>query len=199
MQNFVYIFIFLFIPLVSYSKTYEIIEKDFIELTKEYAKTDEFKRAIETERDKQLNEIKNLKGEKLIKSDKNFEYDVEYYYTLPIDIPKADRNGNIVGILYPKGYTYQPLKYLLTPPPPLIIFNACDSNEVLKAEEIKKSLKSYMLVSSGCSLEKVVQLEEQTMLVDKNMIKLFKLKYTVSVVSVDIIKGVFNVKVYKTD
>lgn len=200
MKIFLCLFLILFLNYqVVYAKTYEILEKDFIELTKEYAKTDEFKKRVNKERDKKISEIKNMSGEKLLKSDKDLEYEVDYIYTLPQDIPKADRQGNIVGILYPKGYTFKPLKYLVSPPPPMIIFNACDNKEKEKADELKKVLRTYMLVSSGCPLEKVVQLEEQTMLVDKKMINLFKLKYTVSVVSVDTEKGVFNVKVYKSD
>lgn len=200
MRKFVFLSIFLFLSFsVSYAKTYEILEKDFVELTKEYAKTDEFKKRVNKERDKKINDIKNISGEKLLKSDKDFEYEVDYIYTLPQDIPKVDRDGSIKGVLYPKGYTFKPLKFLLSPPPPLLVFNACDKAEKDKVNKLKKVLKSYMLVSSGCPLEKVVQSDEQIMLVDKKMIELFNLKYTVSVISVDIDKGVFNVKVYKSD
>ncbi|WP_300720784.1 hypothetical protein [uncultured Brachyspira sp.] len=142
-------------------------------------------------------------GEPLQQAVYDDEYEVEYYYTLSQDMPKVDRDGNIVGILYPKGYTFAPLKYMKMAPPPLIVYNPCDEDERELVNQIRsvydKNYQRYMLITSGCSLEDMSKIKLGTLnrfLLDKDSIKKFNLKYTVSVVTADIVKGVFNVKVF---
>lgn len=195
----------LFFPLSIYAAVYEIIEPDFVETARAYAHTEEFKQKVLQERDKKVDEIKSMMGEKLAKSESDFSYEVEYFYTLPQDMPRVDRDGNIIGILYPKGYTFEPLKYIVNIPPHIIIYNPCNENERDFVKQLRskldKSYQKYMLVTSGCSLEDISKINTNypTYLLDKDSVEKFNLKYTVSVVSVDNIKGVFNVKVYSTD
>lgn len=187
---------------VCYAAVYEIVEPDFIETAREYSRSDDFKKRVYEERDKEIKRIKNLSGELLYQADENYSYDVEYFWTLEQDIPKVDRDGNIVGILYPKGYVFQPLKYIKNPPAPLIIYNPCIKEELELVKKIREdfdsSYKRYILLTSGCSLEDISKLKigYPTYLLDKHSVEQFALKNTVSIVTADLIKGVFNVKVY---
>ena len=118
-------------------------------------------------------------------------------------MPKVDRNGNIVGILYPKGYIFAPLKFMKMAPPPLIVYNPCDKDELDLVKEIRQvydqHYQRYILLTSGCSLDDMSKIDMKTnniFLLDKDSVKKFNLKYTVSVVTADLSKGVFNVKVF---
>jgi conjugal transfer pilus assembly protein TraW len=33
---------------------------------------------------------------------------IDWVYTLEFDIPRVDDKGNVVGVLYPKGYSFRP-------------------------------------------------------------------------------------------
>ncbi len=196
-------FLLIVIPSILYAAVYEIVEPDFVETAKAFAQTEEFKELALKGQNRQIDMIKASKGELLLQALNDSEYDVEYYYTLPQDMPKVDRNGNIVGILYPKGYTFAPLKFMKMAPPPLIIYNPCDKEELELVNDIckiyDKNYQRYILLTSGCSLEEMSKLELGTnnrFLLDKDSVKKFNLRYTVSVVTADLIKGVFNVKVF---
>ncbi len=196
-------FLLIVIPSILYAAVYEIVEPDFVETAKAFAQTEEFKELALKEQNRQIDMIKASKGELLLQALNDSEYDVEYYYTLPQDMPKVDRNGNIVGILYPKGYTFAPLKFMKMAPPPLIIYNPCDKEELELVNDIckiyDKNYQRYILLTSSCSLEEMSKLELGTnnrFLLDKDSVKKFNLRYTVSVVTADLIKGVFNVKVF---
>lgn len=196
-------FLLIVIPSILYAAVYEIIEPDFVETAKSFAQTAEFKELALKEQNRQIDMLKASKGEPLAQAVHDDEYDVEYYYTLPKDMPNVDRNGNIAGILYPKGYTFAPLKFMKMVPPPLIIYNPCDKEELELVNDIckiyDKNYQRYILLTSGCSLEEMSELELGTnnrFLLDKDSVKKFNLKYTVSVVTADLVKGVFNVKVF---
>lgn len=196
-------FFTILIPSILYAAVYEIVEPDFVETAKAFAKTDEFREYALKEQNKQIETIKASKGELLLQALNDSEYEVEYYYTLTKDMPKVDRNGNIVGILYPKGYTFAPLKFMKMAPPPLIVYNPCDKDELDLVKEIRQvydqHYQRYILLTSGCSLDDMSKIDMKTnniFLLDKDSVKKFNLKYTVSVVTADLSKGVFNVKVF---
>ena len=202
MVRVILIFIIL-IPSIIYAAVYEIVEPDFVETAKSFAATAEFKELALKEQNRQIDMIKSSKGEPLLQAVDDSEYNVEYYYTLSKDMPKVDRNGNIVGILYPKGYTFAPLKFMKMAPPPLIVYNPCDEDELELVNNIRKifdnNYQRYILLTSGCSLEEMSKLKlgtDNRFLLDKDSVKKFNLKYTVSVVTADLSKGVFNVKVF---
>lgn len=188
-----------------YAKVYEIVEPDFIETAKIYTQTDEFKRFVEERVEDNIKKFKELKGVELPKSDRDYSYEVTYTYTLPEDMPKVDKEGNIIGILYPKGYTFEPLKYMRNPPPPVIVYNPCDDNERVFLNNLKsefdKSYQRYIILTSGCSISDIQKkkVTHPIYLLDEKMAKMLNLKNTVSVVKADLIKGVFQVYVYKTD
>ncbi len=63
----------------------------------------------------------------ILTSEKDFEYMAEGNYTLPFDVPDPRRRG---AVLYPKGFTYNPLEYV-TVPGSFLFFDASDPREVV--------------------------------------------------------------------
>lgn len=192
--------LFFLLPFQSFCAMYNIVEKDIIEAFTEYGETEEWENDIKEMQKKGLNEIYSMKGEQLPSASEDYSYETMYVYTLEEDIPRVDKFGNVTGIMYPKGFQFEPLKYMKLEPAPMIIFNSCNLGEAIRVGELRKELRpDTMLVTSGCELKNDFYVfgEEQFYHLDKKMINMFKLKNTISVVSVDLKKGVFNVKVYK--
>lgn len=143
------IFLSIIIAVSLYSKTYEIVESDIFNDVLQ--REDKILNNIKQFQGETQEKIKNYKGELLETADKNETYYIDPTYTLEQSIPKIDKNGNIIGVLYPKGFTFNPIKYTKTVPPKMVIFNPCSKKE---SEYIKHFIKkdSYvMLISSGCS------------------------------------------------
>lgn len=199
------VLIFIMVSTHAEARVYDILEPDFVETAKAFARTEEFKKEVIKERDRQVEQIKAAQGERLPVSDRDYSYKVNYYYTLTQDIPKVDKAGNIVGILYPKGYVFEPLKYMVNQPSPLIIYNPCIKEELEFVNNMRKvfdkNYKRYILITSGCSMEEISKLNINypTYLLDKDSIEKFNLKHTVSVVNANLKEGVFDVTVYSTN
>lgn len=122
---------------------------------------------------------------------KNYTYLVDMTYTLPFDVPEVDQNGNIIGILYPKGYKFNPLDYtsLLLPMPTLVIFNAEREQEIKWVrEKYGNSTNTYFLTTCGDmgTIEKLMnKLKIFIYYLTKNVKDRLKLKNTISVVRRD--------------
>lgn len=204
-KNILVLLSILFIPIVSYAKMYDIVEEDIIDSLKAYADTPEFKKKALKRIHEERAKVDNMTGEVLPPSIKDYVYEVPYYYTLDKDIPKVDKQGNIIGYQYKKGYTFNPLLAITQTPPPMIIYNACEVEEVKVLVEIIKKFQEtsteYMLVSSGCPLKTIRKYKYKVpvYMLNKEMIEMFKLKETLSLVSVDREKGVFRVEVFATE
>lgn len=191
------------VPLTGYAATYEIKEKDFLKSLEDYAQTEEFKQRVLKNRDEKHKFIAETKGPSLRQATHDREYEVPYVYTLQYDIPKFNSQGKQIGVLYPKGYTMNPLIYIRQLPPDMIIFNPCKEEELFGLAEVvkeyKEKKKDFLLVASGCELEKVLAMPfaVSVYMLDDKMVKMFQLEETISIVRVDNKKGVFHVRVKK--
>lgn len=134
------------------------------------------------------------KGEELRPADKDNVFYVSPEYTLDKDIPRFDKNGKVIGILYPKGFKFNPIDYLISLPPPMIVFNNCDPKEADFVEKLQ--IADYMAVSSGCPV-KDIKSKRKVYLVTAQMKKVFQLRHTVSVISVDKGKRAYKIEEYK--
>lgn len=187
----------LIVPLVVFGTTYKIIEPDV--LSEAESRQNKAIKTIEREAKREQEEFKKLKGEPLTKASKTYAYYVDPTYTLKNDIPRVDQSGRVIGTLYPKGYRFNPLDYIRISPPPLIAFNACSKSEVDLVKRISANRPDAMFASSGCEIEDFPQdIGRQLYLVTKEMKEKFELKYTVSVVTVDMKAKRIKVEVYKT-
>jgi hypothetical protein len=118
-------------------------------------------------------------------SQKSYDYLHDVVYTLPFNIPKVV-NGKVVGILYPKGYTYHVLQYIPYDFPPLVFFSI--KNPLQRewiAKYYGKNLTVDLLTVDG-DLSDILkftrELKRPVYASDIRFVERFGLKYTVSIV-----------------
>lgn len=74
----------------------------------------------------------------------------DFTYTLPFDIPQVDQAGNIIGVLYPTGYTFNPLEYMQWDGT-LVIIDGDDPEQIewFKQSEYAQDYRTKILLSQG--------------------------------------------------
>ncbi|MDX4028411.1 hypothetical protein [Aliarcobacter skirrowii] len=171
-------------------KTYQIIEKDLIQEIEE--KVPYIIERMEQDKKEIVKKIENMTGEKLTKATVNHTKYIDPTYTVNKDIPKYDRFGKKQGVLYPKGYKFNPIEFMKVTPPDLIVFNVCDEFEnkyveKLVKDEYEANMKDYMLVNSGCENEKVRKsnFKGKVYFLTQEMVQKFQLKHTISIIFID--------------
>jgi conjugal transfer pilus assembly protein TraW len=116
------------LSLGTFGNTYSIKEPDaLLELEKKISKVD-----AEKVREELATKFRNYKPSDwrdLPPAKKPYSYYVDMTYTLDTDIPQVNGQGEITGILYPKGFRFNPLEYMRVDPLPLIIFNGDNKRE----------------------------------------------------------------------
>lgn len=169
--------------------TYELKEQDLI--TEIESKAPELEAKIEKQKEKIKEKIKNFSGELLSVAKENKTRYIDPTFTLDKDIPRYNKLGHKDGVLYKKGYVFNPIDYMKTLPPDFIVFNPCDKNESDFVKELMKEYeeksKDYMLVNSGCKNKELKQTEfkGKVYFLTIEMINKFQLEHTVSIVYVD--------------
>lgn len=185
---------------LTHAATYEIAEPDM--LAEMQRKAEDAKPRIEAMIEEQKRKIGSLSGVALTPSRKSYVYYIDPTYTLEHDIVKVDRFGNVAGVLYPKGYSFNPIAYTPVDPPPMVVFNACRKRDVSVVKKILAREGDAMLVNSGCRLDDVVRYGAQKLgkvyLLNEKIADRFRLEHTVSLVSVDRKSERIRVEVYKT-
>lgn len=126
-------------------KIYPVAEKDALKEIEAKAKQVDWNKYINK---KKLEKIKNYKPQdiaSLPRAKANKTFNVDMTYTLPNDIP--DGKG---GILYPKGYTFNPAAYLFLPNI-LVFINGDDPKQMawFKASPYAKDIKTMVLLTGG--------------------------------------------------
>lgn len=173
-------------PIGTYGTTYSIKEKDaFTEIEERIKKVDVEK--IRKELEQKMRNYKPSDMVSLQPASKTFSYLVDMTYTLDTDIPKVGGDGKIQGILYPKGYTFNPLDYMPTDPPPLVIFNGESKKE---REWVKKRLQdkdsrmgnAMLLITNGDFIKLSEEFKRPIYYLKEIMAERLKLKNTVSIV-----------------
>jgi conjugal transfer pilus assembly protein TraW len=95
----------------TFGATYSIVEKDALEEIRDKARTTNWERAFSREMwEKKLRAYRPSELKALPRAERENVFTVDLTYTLDFDIP--DGKG---GILYPKGYTFNPLDYVSFP------------------------------------------------------------------------------------
>lgn len=186
-----------------FANTYEIIEQDLISEIEN--KAPELEKKMEEQKNIILEKVDNIKGETLNKATINRIKYIDPAYTLDKDIPKYDKFGKVEGVLYAKGYKFNPIEYMNILPPHFIIFNACD---VLESNYVKQLIieyedrnDDYMLVNSGCKNKdlKKTEFNSKVYFLTKEMKDKFQLEHTISIVYVDKDKQRIAIKEIATD
>jgi len=168
----------------SFAATYPIVEPDLLEEIE--ARIPEAIERFKQKLPELMEKLKNYRPKDIIRlspARKNYSYTVSITYTLPYDIPKVDENGKVVGVLYPKGYTFNPLDYIHLDLPTLVVFNGKRKPEI---EWVKKhwiNKPNIMLIITEGSWHKLSnQLERPVFYLTSQMIRILNLKHTISVV-----------------
>lgn len=190
------ILVFTVLSSAVFAKTYSIVEKSFIDEVMERKPLIE-KNAKEYVK-KLKNDAQNMSGESTISATKSYVYYIDPTYTLEQDIPKYNRYGQYEGILYKKGTQVNPIKFIKVIPPDIVIFNPCDPDEksfVQKLRTTRYKDKHFLATSTMCKAKDLVKddLGKQAFMLTKNIKEKFKIKETISIVSVD--KSVNKIKV----
>ncbi len=181
--------------------TYPIVEPDLLQEIEQRAKIaqEKLKKKLEkTEIDG--NSIMKDWRVKLTMPEKSYRYEVDMTATLPEDIPRVDNSGKITGILYPKGYKYNPLLYLPMDPPLLVVFDGRDKKQVELAKRLLAPYPTAMaIVSDGDVFELMKQLKRSVYLLNPFLRERLEIRHAVSFVRWDRKKGVAVVEVYGYD
>lgn len=172
-----------------FANTYDIKEQDFVSEIE--SKKDGFENRLNQERERSKEKIENYTGEILLKAPINLIKLVDPTYVLENEIPKYNKVGQKIGVLYPKGYRFNPIEYMNVLPPDMFVFNACDEaegkyiNNLIK--EYESNTKDYILVNSGCKNKDVKSgnFAKKVYFLTKEMVEKFQLEHTISVISVN--------------
>lgn len=189
---------FLFIPLYVWASTYPIAEKDIldeIEAKKPQAYK-EFKKQLTASQE----HIKAIHGEELPASNKSYSYWVEQSYTLEQDMPRVDSQGRVVGVLYPKGFKFNPLAYMPVMPTDMIVFDPSKKKEVAIVKALLAKSTNYKLLTTNCPLEKwnMYGINRQMFRLTKEIKERANVKATPSIIRFDKQTKRILVEVYKT-
>lgn len=178
----------------SIAKTYDIIENDALEEMQERGQKALPKIKKEVEKEKE--ELLNFKGSPLKPATKNYTYYIDPTYTLEENMMYYDEKEKKWKILYPKGYKINPIQYIPYKPPPLIVFNYCNKDELNYVKNlIKNNPLNYILINSGCPLKNIKDTNLKIYFLTDDIKQKLKLKETISIVDVDMQKKMIKVSV----
>lgn len=168
-------------------RTYPIAEQDMLSEIKQRAKQINVA-ALQKKFKKQLSGYEPKGAAYLPPADKSESYLVDMTYTLTFNIPRVNRQGKVIGILYPKGFKFNPLAYMPLGKiiPTLIIFNI---NNRAERSYIKKHYLyklNTMLLTVKSKFSNIRHFEKQTKMavfeLTRHVAKRLHLKNTISIV-----------------
>ncbi len=198
-----FIFVFL-IPIISYGdniknlgkfgKTYHIAEPDALVEIQTQAQKTNWNKAINKEQVK--NRVENFKPTNfnpLPKAQSNNKFLVDMTYIAEFDV--KDNKGNII---YPKGYSFNPLDYIIYPNT-LIVINGDDDNQTRWFEKSAyfNDYKTKILLSDGSYADLSKKWERPVYYLTQKIAKRLKLKAVPSVIKQE--KKMMAVKEIKID
>lgn len=160
----------------TFGATYQIAEQDNLIEIKE--------RAGQVNWDKYFNPdniesmLSNYRPDliKLPQAKRNQTYLVDISYTLKMDIP--DGKG---GILYPKGYTFNPLDYSAFTKT-LIVFDGTDPEQIEWAKKYIKSIYVIPLITDGSFYDLSAKLQRPVFYATVDIIQRFQIKKVPSII-----------------
>lgn len=161
-----------------YGKTYGIAERDALEEIEEKAKSVDWAKVVAPVRKR----IKDFKlpdiPPALQDADRDRVFTVDMTYTLNFDI--TDGKGNI---LYPRGYTFNPLDYV-SYPNTLVFIDGKKRSHIrwLRESGIMKSLSVRILITDGSYYELSKELKRPVFYATKRVVERFHIQRLPSVV-----------------
>lgn len=164
-------------------KTYEIAEPDLLAAIQErVAAVDWGKYLTMAAFEKKFREYRPQNAAPFLPAaEKDAEYPIDMTYVTEFAVP--DGNG---GILYPKGYAFDPNDYLAYSYT-LVIIDAGDKRQVewFKASPYVKDIKTKLLITGGSWWDISEAFKRQVFLADSRLVERFRLKALPSIVRQD--------------
>ena len=160
----------------SFGRTYPIAEKDALTEIEERARQVDWNKVLDKKK------LENYQGppdrESLPQAKRNRNFLVDMTYTTEIDVP--DGKGEI---LYPKGYTFNPLDYV-TYPKTIVVINGNDRGQVawFKDSEYNQRLDVTLLITEGAFGTISKQIDRTVSYANNKIISRFQLKAVPSII-----------------
>ena len=160
----------------TFGMTYRIAERDALAEIEERAKQVDWHKVLDKRK------VENFQGPpdrvRLPRAKRNRNFPVDMTYTTEIDVP--DGKG---GILYPKGYTFNPLDYV-TYPKTLVVIDGADAEQVkwFAASEYDKRLDVTLLLTEGSFGAVSKKISRPLFYADRKIVERLKLQAVPSVV-----------------
>ena len=160
----------------TFGTTYRITERDALTEIEERARQVDWNKVLDKRK------VENYQGPpdkaSLPRAKRNRSFPVDMTYTTEIDVP--DGKG---GILYPKGYTFNPLDYV-TYPKTLVVIDGTDPDQVkwFAASEYDKRLDVTILLTKGSFGAVSKRISRPLFYADRKIVERFKLKAVPSVI-----------------
>jgi len=160
----------------SFGMTYRISERDALTEIEERSRQVDWSKVLDKRK------VENYQGPpdrmNLPRAKRSRIFPADMTYTTEIDVP--DGKG---GILYPKGYTFNPLDYV-TYPKTLVVINGNDPEQVkwLAASEYDKRLDVTLLLTEGNFGTVAKRVSRPVFYADRKLIERLKLKAVPSVI-----------------
>jgi conjugal transfer pilus assembly protein TraW len=125
---------------------------------------------------------------------------IDWVYTLEFDIPRVDDKGNVVGVLYPKGYSFRPIQYWPAEPPPLIVFDGKDKRQIQMVKRLLTKYPNSMLITSdGAVFDLMKGFNARVFLLHPKLREVARITEGVSVIKFDRSTGHIIKEVYGRD
>jgi hypothetical protein len=164
--------------------TYPIVEPNLLTEMQQRAKKIDVQK-LQKEGEKSAEHYVPRNAKYLPPSQKSYSYLHDVVYTLPFDIPKVV-NGKVVGVLYPKGFTYHVLQYIPYDIQPHVFFSI--KNPIQRewiAKKYGNDLTVVLLTVDG-DLSDILkfsrELKRSVFASDIRFVERFGLKNTISIV-----------------
>lgn len=160
----------------TYGMTYQISEKDALAEIEARARQVDWNKVLDKKK------VENYQGPpdrmSLPRAKRNRSFLVDMTYSTEIDVP--DGKG---GILYPKGYTFNPLDYVPYPKT-LVVINGSDSDQVkwLAGSEYDKRLDVTLLLTEGSFKTVAKKVSRPVFYADRKIIERLKLQAVPSII-----------------
>ena len=161
----------------TFGSTYGISERDALAEIEEKARKADWNKALDKQK------VENYQGPpdriRLPRAKRGRSFPVDLTYTTEIDVP--DGKG---GILYPKGYTFNPLDYV-SYPKTLVVINGSDPEQVkwLAASEYDKRLDVTLMLTEGSYRSVAKRVSRPVFYADRKIIERLHLKAVPSIIS----------------
>ena len=160
----------------TFGMTYRIAERDALAEIEDRAKQVDWHKVLDKRK------VENFQGPpdrvRLPRAKRNRSFPVDMTYTTEIDVP--DGKG---GILYPKGYTFNPLDYV-TYPKTLVVIDGADPEQVkwFATSEYDKRLDVMLLLTEGNFGNVSKKISRPLFYADRKIVERLKLQAVPSVV-----------------